>query len=119
MSTPPPCEQASESSSKDCHHLSHKSIGAFHTSVSTNTGANNRKSSVLPPSDDEPVEACVRRFELGSSPIDQNVVDEILSQLNGRFGKEQPLTFTKGMVHDNVGMKADYYRISRERCESK
>ena len=46
--------------------------------------------------------------DLKISHVDPNVLEDILDKLNQRFGKEQPLTVTRGTVHDYLGMKIDY-----------
>jgi hypothetical protein len=46
--------------------------------------------------------------DLKISHIDQQVLENILDALNERFGKEQPLTVTRGKVHDYLGMTIDY-----------
>jgi Reverse transcriptase (RNA-dependent DNA polymerase) len=46
--------------------------------------------------------------DLKISHVDQQVLEDILDSLNRRFGKEQPLTVTRGAVHDYLGMTIDY-----------
>ena len=38
----------------------------------------------------------------------QEVLEGLLTSLNGEFGKEAPLTVTRGKVHDYLGMTFDY-----------
>ena len=42
------------------------------------------------------------------SHIDSSVVDALIKQLEDRFGKETPVTVTRGLVHDYLGMTIDY-----------
>ena len=38
----------------------------------------------------------------------QRVLDDLLTLLNNEFGKEAPLTITRGKIHDYLGMVIDY-----------
>ena len=38
----------------------------------------------------------------------QQVLDDLLTLLNDEFGKEAPLTVTRGKIHDYLGMVIDY-----------
>jgi hypothetical protein len=40
--------------------------------------------------------------------IDPKVNDRILGLLNGKYGKEAPLTVTQGKIHEYLGMTIDY-----------
>jgi hypothetical protein len=46
--------------------------------------------------------------DLKISHVNPDVLEDILDKLDHRFGKEQPLTVTRGTVHDYLGMKIDY-----------
>ena len=46
--------------------------------------------------------------DLKISHHDSRVVDDILHQLNERYGKESPLVVTRGRVHEYLGMKMDF-----------
>lgn len=46
--------------------------------------------------------------DLKISHVDQSVIEAILARLNERFGKEQPLTVSRGRIHDYLGMRFDY-----------
>lgn len=46
--------------------------------------------------------------DLKISHKDTDVVTSILKQLNDEFGKEAPLSVTRGKVHDYLGMRIDY-----------
>ena len=46
--------------------------------------------------------------DLKISHKDPKVVDKVLAMLNKEFGKEAPLTVTRGLIHDYVGMTIDY-----------
>ena len=46
--------------------------------------------------------------DLKISHRDSRVVDDILRQLNGRYGNESPLVVTRGWVHEYLGMKMDF-----------
>ena len=46
--------------------------------------------------------------DLKISHVDKTVVDDIIGQLNERYGKESPLTVTRGRVHDYLGMTIDF-----------
>ena len=42
------------------------------------------------------------------SHVDKVVVEGIISQYNSEYGNEAPLTITRGMIHDYLGMKIDF-----------
>ena len=42
------------------------------------------------------------------SHMKKSAVDHLLKQLSDRFGKETPLTVTRGDVHDYLGMTIDF-----------
>ena len=46
--------------------------------------------------------------DLKISHVDSAVVSDVLELLNSEFGKEAPLTVTRGKVHDYLGMTLDY-----------
>jgi hypothetical protein len=46
--------------------------------------------------------------DLKISHVDPNVVTEVITWLDGEFGKEAPLTKTRGKVHDYLGMTLDF-----------
>ena len=46
--------------------------------------------------------------DLKISHVDEKVVTEIIKLLESEFGKEAPLTQTRGKVHDYLGMTIDY-----------
>jgi hypothetical protein len=46
--------------------------------------------------------------DLKISHIDSLVVDGILSELNTKYGKEAPLTVTRGKIHDYLGLTLDF-----------
>jgi hypothetical protein len=46
--------------------------------------------------------------DLKISHADPNVVTSVIKQLEGEFGKEAPLTVTRGKLHDYLGMTIDY-----------
>jgi hypothetical protein len=46
--------------------------------------------------------------DLKISHVDAKVVDGILDLLGERYGKEEPLTTTRGKVHDYLGMQIDF-----------
>jgi hypothetical protein len=48
------------------------------------------------------------------SHVDPQVVTDVISQLNGEFGKEAPLTITRGKVHEYLGMVIDYSTSNRK-----
>jgi hypothetical protein len=48
--------------------------------------------------------------DLKISHVDKKVNDMILNKLNERYGKEAPLTVTRGRVHDYLGMTLDFSR---------
>jgi hypothetical protein len=46
--------------------------------------------------------------DLKISHVDPEVVTQVIEQLDGAFGLEAPLTKTRGLVHDYLGMTLDY-----------
>ena len=42
------------------------------------------------------------------SHIDERVNESVLASLNRKYGKETPLTITRGDLHDYLGMTLDY-----------
>ena len=42
------------------------------------------------------------------SHVQEEVVEEIISKLQARFGKEAPLTVNRGKVHEYLGMTIDF-----------
>ncbi len=46
--------------------------------------------------------------DLKISHIDPKVVDHIIEQRNKRYGKEAPMTVTRGKTHDYLGMTIDF-----------
>lgn len=46
--------------------------------------------------------------DLKISHEDPEVVSNVLDDLNAEFGKEAPLTVTRGKIHDYLGMRIDY-----------
>jgi len=46
--------------------------------------------------------------DLKISHVDSKVNDMILDKLNERYGKEGPLTVTRGKVHEHLGMTLDF-----------
>jgi len=46
--------------------------------------------------------------DLKISHVNQAVLDDLLGKINGRFGKETPITVSKGKVHEYLGMTIDY-----------
>ena len=42
------------------------------------------------------------------SHVDPQVVEAVVAAMNHRFGKEKPLTVTRGKVHDYLGMNIDF-----------
>jgi hypothetical protein len=46
--------------------------------------------------------------DLKISHVDHNVVSHVIDQLDEEFGKEAPLTKTRGLVHEYLGMTLDY-----------
>jgi hypothetical protein len=46
--------------------------------------------------------------DLKISHVDSSVVDQVLVQLNDEYGKEAPLTVTRGKVHDYLGLTLDF-----------
>ena len=46
--------------------------------------------------------------DLKISHIENDVVTDVISQLDDEFGKEAPITVTRGKVHDYLGMTIDY-----------
>ena len=53
------------------------------------------------------------------SHLKNQVVEDLLKQLSDRFGKETPLTVTRGKVHDYLGLTIDYsITLASSRCDS-
>ena len=46
--------------------------------------------------------------DLKISHVDKEVLEDLLKQLNGTFGKDEPLTVHRGKKHDYLGMWLDY-----------
>jgi len=46
--------------------------------------------------------------DLKISHVSNAVVEDILARLNDKYGREQPLSVTRGHVHDYLGMTLDY-----------
>jgi len=46
--------------------------------------------------------------DLKISHVDQDVIEEVLDLLDKKYGKEAPLTVTRGHVHEYLGMTVDY-----------
>ena len=46
--------------------------------------------------------------DLKISHMDPEVVSNIISKLNERYGKEAPLTETRGKIHEYLGMTLDF-----------
>ena len=46
--------------------------------------------------------------DLKISHVDKSVVDDMLDKLNNRYGKDAPLTVTRGKVHEYLGMTIDF-----------
>jgi hypothetical protein len=46
--------------------------------------------------------------DLKISHIDSTVITNVIKQINDEFGKEAPLTITRGKIHDYLGMTLDY-----------
>jgi hypothetical protein len=46
--------------------------------------------------------------DLKISHVDPNVVSKVIAALEGEFGKEAPLTVTRGKVHEYLGMTIDF-----------
>jgi hypothetical protein len=46
--------------------------------------------------------------DLKISHVDPSVVDKVLEDINEKYGKEAPITVTRGKVHDYLGMTFDY-----------
>ena len=46
--------------------------------------------------------------DLKISHVDTGVVDGVLATINNEFGKETPITVTRGKVHDYLGMTLDF-----------
>jgi len=46
--------------------------------------------------------------DLKISHVEQSVLEEVLARLNLRYGKETPLTVTRGDLHEYLGMTIDY-----------
>jgi Reverse transcriptase (RNA-dependent DNA polymerase) len=46
--------------------------------------------------------------DLKISHVDSKVVDSVIASLESEFGKEAPLTVTRGKIHEYLGMTLDY-----------
>jgi len=46
--------------------------------------------------------------DLKISHVDRSVVEKIVSHLNNRYGKEEPISVNRGKVHDYLGMQIDF-----------
>ena len=46
--------------------------------------------------------------DLKISHVDPKVVDKVLEDINEKYGKEAPITVTRGKVHEYLGMTIDY-----------
>jgi hypothetical protein len=46
--------------------------------------------------------------DLKISHVDKSVVDGLLGRLNEKYGKEDPLTVTRGKIHEYLGMTIDF-----------
>ena len=53
--------------------------------------------------------------DLKISHVDQAAIDDIIKKLESRYGKETPLTVTRGNVHEYLGMKIDYSQKGKVR----
>ena len=51
--------------------------------------------------------------DLKISHVDKNIVEEVIRLLNEKFGKESPLTTTRGKVLEYLGMTLDYMTKGR------
>jgi hypothetical protein len=51
--------------------------------------------------------------DLKISHVDPEVVTEVIELLEGEFGKEAPLTKTRGHVHDYLGMTIDFSTVGK------
>jgi hypothetical protein len=51
--------------------------------------------------------------DLKLSHVDPDVVSQVLDKINTRYGKEVPITITRGKVHDYLGMVLDYTEEGR------
>jgi hypothetical protein len=51
--------------------------------------------------------------DLKISHVDPKVVSSVLEQLEEEFGKEAPLTITRGKIHDYLGMTLDFSTIGK------
>ena len=40
--------------------------------------------------------------------MDEKVVTDIIQLIDGEFGKEAPITVTRGKIHDYLGMTLDF-----------
>jgi hypothetical protein len=46
--------------------------------------------------------------DLKISHVKQEVLEDLINVLNERYGKLEPLTMTRGHLHDYLGMTLDY-----------
>ncbi len=51
--------------------------------------------------------------DLKLSHVDPAVLEEVVAKLGERFGMEEPLTVTRGTIHDYLGMTLDYSRAGK------
>ena len=51
--------------------------------------------------------------DLKISHEDDSVVTDLIGELNGEFGKEAPLSVTRGKVHDYVDVKLDFSKCGK------
>ncbi len=51
--------------------------------------------------------------DLKISHVNCNVIEGVLARLNERYGKENPLTVTRGDIHEYLGMTIDYGTVGR------
>jgi hypothetical protein len=55
--------------------------------------------------------------DLKISHVSEDVNTEIINRINDEFGKEAPMTITRGKVHDYLGMTLDYYKRGKVKIE--
>ena len=46
--------------------------------------------------------------DLKISHVDENVLEDIVSKLNAKYGRESPLSVQRGQIHEYLGMTLDY-----------
>jgi len=51
--------------------------------------------------------------DLKISHVDEKVVEEVVAKLNNRYGKETPLSGTRGDTHDYLGMTIDFSKVGK------